>query len=93
MSGFSSRVTVHMPSRPWKITTPSSTSGVATGWRGERRFSQANRAASTIESPRVVAAYRWIISRQALPASSSRCGNSDWAAARVSSSPGSTRWP
>ena len=50
-SGFSSKVTVHMPSSPWNTTSSTSTSGSRVGCAGSRRFAQAQAAIARINSP------------------------------------------
>ena len=44
ISGLTSSVTVHMPSRPWTITVPSRMSGSTTGCFGSRRLASARPA-------------------------------------------------
>ena len=53
ISGFSSSVTVHMPSRPCKITSATSAIGRTTGCCGSRRLAIASPASARISSPSV----------------------------------------
>ena len=53
--GLSNRVTVHIPSRAWKITTATSSKGTLTCCRGSLRRIQARMAMARINRPRVPA--------------------------------------